>query len=617
MNRSAVARGCLALATTAALLGSAAPVAARPSGALDDPASTTTTATATAELRDRDEARRVDRVPTPGPEWFDCTLAFGPGNECATVDLPLDYDRPRGRTTSVAVLRHPAADQSAKLGTLFVNPGGPGGSGVQMAAAAPFFLGAGVLERFDVVGFDPRGTNFSQNVRCWEHMGTQIEDIRGFIDVPFPVTDEEEDRFVASSEAIGRACASFGDRLVGSMSTAEVARDMDVLRRMVGDEQLTYLGFSYGSYLGTVYANLFPDRVRALAIDGIVDPVAWAGTPETADTEVWTRIGSTEASWKAFWEILTRCGAAGPDFCQLAAFGDPTQVAAGVFEQLLQEPLVLPDPFGGPDFTLTYAILVAFLLSDMYSPQGSMFVDGDLTFVHSLLQERAAPGTVPGAALESARATLLQKALGVAGENAAAGHREPSPVGTGFPYFNGLEASLAVLCTDTVNPPDADLWREHADRAAETAPHFGRLWAWQSAPCASDTWTVRDEDAYTGPYTRPTVEPVLVVGNFWDPATNYDNAVSTAALLPGSRLLSSDSWGHTAYGTSACVTDAVDAYLLSLRLPEPGTVCVGDDQPFTIPLGGPPAPSQEQRRAEAPDRLPPVVPPLPGSVPRG
>jgi pimeloyl-ACP methyl ester carboxylesterase len=400
------------------------------------------------------------------------------------------------------------------------------------------------------------------------------------------------------------------------MSTAEVARDMEVLRRMVGDEQLTYLGFSYGSYLGTVYANLFPDRVRAVAIDGIVDPVAWAGTAQTSDVEVWTRIRSAEGSWKAFHEILTRCRDAGPDFCQLAGIGDPLDVAAGVFAQLLQTPIVLPDPFGGPDVTITYALLVAFLLSDMYDPQGAMFVDLDLSFAYSLLREQAAPGSVPGAAVESARATLLRKARTVQAEDAAAGHRQPSPVGTGFPYVNALEASLAVVCTDSVNPPDADLWRGLADRAAETAPHFGRLWAWQSAPCASDTWTVRDEDAYTGPFTRPTANPVLVVGNLWDPATNYDNAVSTAALLPGSRLLSSDSWGHTAYGTSACVTDAVDAYLLTVGLPEPGTLCVGDAQPFTVPIGEPPAPQQDQRRADVPDRLPPVVPPLPGSVPR-
>jgi pimeloyl-ACP methyl ester carboxylesterase len=621
MNRPALASAFLSLVTTAALVVSGAAVSATASATQDDTESSSATQDETtsdaSQGGPRREARRVDRVPTPDPEWFDCTLAFGDGNECTTVELPLDYDRHKGRTTSVAVLRHPAADQSTKLGTLFVNPGGPGASGVVMAAVAPFFLGAEVLDRFDIVGFDPRGTNFSDNVRCWEHMGTQVVDIRGFIEMPFPFTEDEENRFVASSEAIGRACASFGDRLVGSMSTAEVARDMDVLRRMVGDEQLTYLGFSYGSYLGTVYANLFPGRVRAVAIDGILDPREWAGTAETSDVPVTERIRSAEGSWRAFREILDRCEEAGPDFCQLAGIGDPTDIATEVLERLQNEPLVLTDPFTGQDIEITYAIFVSFLLGDMYFPQGPLFVDLDLSFAYSLLQEQGAPGTVEGSVSDAARSALLEKARAVKKQTTSAQQPASGGFGFGFPYDNSLEAFLTVQCTDSTNPDDADSWRAHADRADAAAPHFGRLWTWQSAPCASDTWTVRDEDAYTGPFTRRTQNPVLVVGNLWDPATNYDNAVATAALLPGSRLLSSDSWGHTAYGTSACVTDAVDAYLLSVRLPEPGTLCVGNDQPFTIPIEAPPEPPQDQRRADVPDRLPPVVPPLPGAVPRG
>ncbi|MGL5850373.1 MAG: alpha/beta hydrolase, partial [Phycicoccus sp.] len=129
----------------------------------------------------------------------------------------------------------------------------------------------------------------------------------------------------------------------------------------------------------------------------------------------------------------------------------------------------------------------------------------------------------------------------------------------------------------------------------------------------SSTWTVRDEDSYRGPFTRRTVNPVLVVGNLYDPATNYSGAERAADLLPNSRLLSSDSWGHTAYGTSECVTVAMERYLLTRALPAAGTRCVGDVQPFTEPLGDD---EPSQRRATGGRELPPVVPPLPGSVPR-
>lgn len=571
------------------------------------------------------EARRVDRVPTPQPAWFDCSSVFGEGNECATVDLPLDYDQPRGATTGVAVLRHLATDQANKIGTLFLNPGGPGGSGVMFAAEAGWFLGADLLERFDIVGFDPRGTNFSDNVRCWANVGAQAVDLAGF-SVAFPFTADEETAYVRSSQAFGRACSTTGKPVSGSMSTAEVARDMDVLRRMVGDAQLTYLGFSYGSYLGNVYANMFPDRVRAITIDGVLDPIAWAGTQANAAVPQTARLKSGDGAARALDEILARCGEAGEEYCSFAAGGDPVQGYADIVASLQSAPLVITDPDFG-DLTISYATLISILLSDMYAPDGAAWVDADLTFVRDLLQAPGVPGSAAAAAQDTARTALVEK-VRVAQVQAdaadAARVSQQAAFGFDFPYYNGAEAFQSVLCTDGRNPSSADRWPGYADAADLTGPGFAALWTWASAPCASKTWTVRDEDAFVGPFTHGTANPVLVVGNYWDPATNYDGAVNAASLLPNSRLLSSDSWGHTAYGTSACVTDAVDAYLLTLELPAPGTVCIGDVQPFTTPLAVPGEPGAGARTvqpdrggADQPSRLPPVVPPLPGAVPRG
>ncbi|EMQ99726.1 alpha/beta hydrolase [Paeniglutamicibacter gangotriensis] len=573
------------------------------------------------------ERKRVDGFKTPTPKWFNCS-PLAPGAQCATVKLPLDYDNPRGAKTEVAMLRIKAKNQKKRIGTLFVNPGGPGGSGIQIAAAAPDFLSPKVLDRFDVVGVDPRGTNFSDNVRCWKNLGVQGTALDG-MNVPYPDTAKETRAFVKSSKAFGKACSTTGKPLSASMSTAEVARDMDVLRRMVGDKQLTYLGFSYGSYLGTVYANMFPDRVRAVALDGVLDPVAWAGTSSTTGTPQTQRIKSGEGAEKAIRGILSRCKKAGKDYCQLAGQGDPEKLYRTIMAELKRSPLVFSDPdYPEYDYALTAAAQTASLLSYMYDPQGSTMVDGDLTFVLQMLQDRAAQKgtTFPKAATKTkapskAKMTVARKALAKsmraveAEEKAAAKEtsRKAAATGFAFPYDNSPEAFQSVLCTDSRNPAKADNWSRYAATASISAPGFGQLWTWASAPCASTTWKAKDEDSYKGPFTRQTKNPMLVVGNYWDPATNYSGAQKVATLMPNSRLLSSNSWGHTAYGTSKCVTDAMDRYLLTKQVPAVGKLCAGDVQPFTEKLDD----FGDQRRKSSPDRqLPPVVPPLPGALPR-
>lgn len=564
-----------------------------------------------ADRTDPAEARRVDSV-SPKIDWFDCEVVAD-GAQCGTVALPLDYNKPRGATTEVALLRIPAANQRGRIGTLFINPGGPGGSGVEFAASAPYFLDQAVLDRFDIVGFDPRGVNFSDPVRCWRNFAEQARALDGMT-VPFPFTNDEIGGYVASAEKFGRACSTTGKPLSANMSTANVARDMDVLRRTLGDKQLTYLGFSYGSYLGQVYANMFPDRVRALAIDGVLDPIAWAGTGKDATSVPQTqRMLSGEGADKAMREILKRCKAAGEDYCQLAGLGDPEALYAEVLRSLRREPLEIIDPETGEVFgALTYPDMVSLLLTDMYSPWAGEMVDMDLSLIVEMLhsgsssadRDRAAAGLKVRWASAQPQSDATRDALLAAGASA----------GWAFPYDNSPEAFQAIVCTDSRNPAKAATWRTYANRSERSAPGFGALWTWTSAACASSTWTGTDASSYRGVFTKRTVNPVLVVGNYWDPATNYSGAQKAASLLPNSRLLSSDSWGHTAYGTSECVTSAVGNYLLRQKLPTSGAKCVGDDQPFTQPFD----PGEEMMAAKAPTRrdLPPVVPPVPGGTPR-
>jgi pimeloyl-ACP methyl ester carboxylesterase len=568
------------------------------------PAAAPASAAARADRTSAVEARRVDRVPTPRLGWFPCYDYA----ECATVRLPLDYDQPKGATTEIAVLRVKARNQANRIGSLFLNPGGPGGSGTSIALAAPFFLSPELVDRFDLVGVDPRGVASSDNLRCFKSTQEQTEKLAG-MSALFPVGRNQERAYVSSARAFGKGCSTTGKPLSGAMSTAEVARDMDVLRRAVGDRKLSYLGFSYGTALGQYYANMFPDRVRAITVDGVINPVSWVGNRRTQNTIQDDRLRSADGAYKALSEIFQRCDAAGAGLCPLA--GSAAEDFDTVAQRLKAEPLVFEDEILG-QVTFGYADFIGNALGSLYDPAGFEFIVADTVELLDLIDPSAS----------AARKASARKAF--VGRLAKARAKAPS---RDFPYDNFLETYAGVACTDGLHPKDAGLWPNLTARSDRRAPYFGRAWGWGTVMCARNTWTVRDEDAYRGPFNRRTSAPVLVVGNFWDPATNYDDAVSSARLLPNSRLLSSDSWGHTAYGTSACVTRAVDEYLLRGTLPDRGTVCVGDLQPFA---GSPAA----QRRAVGarterpateiaevakedlpaagePKQLPPVVPPAP------
>ena len=506
----------------------------------------------TAHAADLDH-RRVDAVATPILNWAPCDLG-----ECARVLLPLDYDVPGGPTVEVALTRIPARDPSRRLGSLFLNPGGPGASGTDFPLRATAWLGADVQDRFDLIGMDPRGTNDSTRSHCFPTVRRLVEVAGPLLTLGFPVSADEEDAFMAAAGELAHACSSRGRRLVGAMSTAEVARDLDVLRRAVGDDRLTFLGFSYGTYLGQVYANMFPDRVRALALDGVLDPTAWVGSAETAEEPMSLRLGSAQGASEALSEGLRRCGDH-PEACPLS---DPAADFARLAERLRRAPLRLEDPELGA-YDLTYQQFITACLYALYSDHGVELVAGMTAALGALAAEPSG--------LATRRALAAQYRVQESAATRAADRGD---------YPNFLEQVPAVMCTDSRNPASMARWAELADAADAAAPYFGRSWLWGSAYCAGDDWLVQDEDAYRGPFDRAGERPILVVGNHHDPATPYRAAVAVSRLLPNSRLLSSDNWGHTAYGVSACSTAAVDAYLIDGRLPDEGTVCRDGHQPF-------------------------------------
>jgi pimeloyl-ACP methyl ester carboxylesterase len=507
----------------------------------------------------------------PALDWTDC----GDGFQCATARVPLDYDRPRGTKISLALIRLPAGDPARRIGSIFINPGGPGGSGVDFVrAAGPILYSDEVRARFDLVGFDPRGIIGSTPLRCFE---TFDQALAVLPPMAFPVTRAEERIWIRSDRALARACAQRGGAILDHMSTANVARDLDLLRRAVGDDKLSYVGYSYGTYLGATYANLFPNKVRALVVDGVLDPVAWAtGRGDQARTLPFsTRLRSDQGALATLNEFFRLCDA-GADNCAFSA-GNPRRRFARLAERLLEEPLQLPDGQGGT-FPFTYADLVATALGAMYDPASWPDLAEFLQQLWDLAQPQAAAAT-----LRTLRARL-------------GGFQQEE-------YPNFVEGFPGVACSETDNPANVGAWARAARASDQRFRYFGRLWTWITSIC--QPWPGQDADRYDGPWTRRTSNPVLVVGTRFDPATRYQGAVILDNLLPRSRLLTLDGWGHTSLLASACIDGHVSGYLLTAQVPARGTVC----QPDVVPFAQPAAQAQTLAAGGASQRAA-VIPPM-------
>ncbi|QWB26435.1 MULTISPECIES: alpha/beta hydrolase [Streptomyces] len=480
--------------------------------------------------------------PAPTLDWSPCVQ--GSPYDCATAKVPLDYDDPGGRTIELAVVRRKATDPGRRIGSLFFNPGGPGGPGtVQMPQNYEAFPRE-VRERFDIVSWDPRGIGNSTAVNCFGSPEAAAEWAGGHA-VGFPVGAKERATWIEAYRDLSRRCERRNPELLRHVSTADTARDLDGLRRAVGDAQLTYLGISYGTYLGATYANLYPDKVRALVLDSDWDPQAWTNRgSDDARLPSFLRLGSDRSAAATIDKFLELCGSTTTARCAFSA-GSP-KATRDKFDRLLRR---LRDEPVGP---YTYSATVDDMVNSLY-------------IVH------------PGWTLLAGRLQDLWQGR----------TPEPPPLPPAPPVPNpnpyaGEEQGAAVLCADSPNPRDPEAYHSFEEESAARNGVAGRFWTWASSGCA--TWPAVAAHRYRGPWNKPTAHPILVVGTGYDPSTPYTAAQAMASELADARLLTNDGYGHTALlNPSSCVQGHEIRYLIDGTLPPVGTTCRQDTPPFAAP----------------------------------
>ena len=486
---------------------------------------------------------RVDEASTPVLQWTDCQDGF----QCSTAHVPLDYDRPSDTKVELAVIKLPASDPANRIGTLFVNFGGPGPSGVDRLRARarwPWLFSEELRSHFDLVSWDPRGVSHSTAVRCFRSEAEQQAFLDSFPEMPGDPGGEPA--FYDKSAEFADRCRQHAGELLEHVSTANTARDLELLRRAVRDEKLTYHGISYGTYLGAVYANLFPGRVRAMALDGSMDFVGNAtghgdeGTTKPLDTRQDTPRGIAET----FDSFLRQCSAAGPR-CAFSS-GDPKAKWVALAERARQQPVVIEGDAGPETWTYSAVINAA----------------GDL----------AQPETYPELA------TLLQKLYDASASPGA--RRLAATAAGGEPYLaNRTEAFNAIQCSDSTFPTDTAIYSRMALSEDRRVPYFGRIGVFDVMSCAF--WQAQDADRYTGPWNRRTAAPILVLNSRFDPSTPLHGAYDGARELARARVLVVEGAGHTTmYVHSTCAERVKRDYLISGTLPVTGASCGIDNPPF-------------------------------------
>ena len=474
-------------------------------------------------------------------EWYDCVATAGveksaekTGFQCAKVTVPLDYSQPDGQTIEIAMKKHLAAG-STRQGTLFMNPGGPGESGVNDIGESVTSTFAGVQKAYDIIGFDPRGVGSSTAVNCTSDTeleaaseGTPVNAGEGGMtfEQRAAVISAQFKQFEASCAANTKPT-----ELLDHVDTVSVARDLDVLRALSGDQKLNYAGFSYGTYLGAHYAELFPANTGRMFLDGAQDP-------SLSFTELIK--GQARGFERALRNYVAWCQSG--QSCPLSGDVDAgVQQIGDIFTSANQSPVPSSDPnrpVTGDDMKQVVSVM-------LYSP-------------------------------ETAWDTLNEAFGEVVNENNAWAFRSIADQLDAQPLAN-TGALISVNCLDYRVEGDMATWKAQSEELQKISPRFASTFDGVELGCQA--W------GHTG--TQPSKAlhakgsaPILVIGTTGDPATPYEDAVALADQLDSGQLLTWEGNGHTAYassGSGPCVTKAVDTYLLTGTMPKKGLTCHGTE----------------------------------------
>jgi pimeloyl-ACP methyl ester carboxylesterase len=444
---------------------------------------------------------------------------------CATIQVPQDWHKPNdGKVYNIALVRARSHTQTNRIGSLLVDPGGPGASGIGLAvelADPRDKFPAAITNRFDLVGFDPRGVGSSTEVQC---ISAKAQDSL-FGAEPDPISQADFDKVVALNKAAEAPCGTKYGSQLPLFSTEQAARDMDAIRVAVGDPKLTYLGYSYGTLLGAVYAQLFPTKVRAFVLDGAIDP----------KQDAVARSESQAAGFEhAFSDFSTWCK---KNTAQCPISADPRGEVVAALNAARTSPVPGPDgrkATAGWIFTGVAQAMYAQSLWPAMASGIAQLKTGKSTTIFQLADEYA----------------------------------ERSPDGQ---YSNLFDDNDAVNCADFASQPTLAQVRTYQTQWRKKYPLFGGPLASSLITCAAGVWPGTSDPYPTG--AAVGAPPIVVVGTTGDPATPYAQTAKLASMLGNGHVITWEGEGHTAYPQTPCITNAVNAYLLNLTVPAKGLTC--------------------------------------------
>ena len=531
MHRLRRARVTAAIAVAALMVAACGGPSTKKASTAPGPSTTAGPSTPAGPSTSVGPSTKKTEAPVHPVSWHACASGEGPiGYQCATVTVPLDPSHPGPATLPLAIDRRPASGVSA--GSLLVNPGGPGASGVDELPTIVGMVTPDLLSHFDIVGFDPPGVAHSAPVTCLSNaaFGQYLH-----LD-PSPPGPAGLASILTADRQFAAGCAARSGAVLGQVSTVDAARDMDLIRQALGEAKLNYLGFSYGTLLGSTYAQLFGSHVRAMVLDGAIDPsqgvLAQLQAQATSfDSQFRQLAAACAGEPTCAWHGAPGAAPGGGGSGLLAAF-------AALVEQVRQHPIPVGERSVGPS-ELLYGTAAG-----LYSTQSWPLIED------ALANAENGDGTLILAAFDS--------------------YVQRSPSGT---YSNSLEAQAAVNCLDDPAPTTAAITAAVPGFEA-AAPVFGLSVLYGELQCS--VWPL---PATSGPHpiAAPQAPTIVVVGSTGDPATPYAGARRLARELNHGVLLTRTGGGHTGYGASSCIRQAVDQYLISLTPPAPNATCPSDN----------------------------------------